>query len=108
MPTPRSGHRHVPHRATSLHGRRGHAARSGDAAALELVDDPDEVRVALVDAGRDQRVDVYFENVGGSIFRTVLPLLTRFARVPFCGPIGQAGISEFPGPAGCLGSCERS
>jgi NADPH-dependent curcumin reductase CurA len=43
-------------------------------------------------------IDVYFENVGGVIFRTVAPLLTKFARVPVCGLIGQAGGTEFPGP----------
>ena len=26
------------------------------------------------------------------------PLLTKFARVPVCGLIGQAGATEFPGP----------
>ena len=36
-------------------------------------------------------IDVYFENVGGVIFRTVAPLLAKFARVPVCGLIGQAG-----------------
>ena len=29
-------------------------------------------------------IDVYFENDGGSIWHTVLPLLNRFARVPLC------------------------
>jgi hypothetical protein len=43
-------------------------------------------------------VDVYFENVGGAIWRAVSPLLNRFARVPVCGLIGQFGVSEFPGP----------
>lgn len=32
-------------------------------------------------------IDVYFENVGGSVFYTVLPLLNVFARVPVCGAI---------------------
>jgi len=32
-------------------------------------------------------VDVYFDNVGGEIFATVLPLLNRGARVPVCGTI---------------------
>jgi NADPH-dependent curcumin reductase len=43
-------------------------------------------------------IDVYFENVGGAIFQTVAPLLTKFARVPVCGLIGQAGATEFPSP----------
>jgi len=43
-------------------------------------------------------IDVYFENVGGVVFRTVAPLLTKFARVPVCGLIGQAGGAAFTGP----------
>jgi len=34
-------------------------------------------------------IDVYFENVGGSIWRAVLPLLNTFARVPICGLIAE-------------------
>jgi NADPH-dependent curcumin reductase CurA len=30
-------------------------------------------------------IDVYFENVGGAIWKAVLPLLNDFARVPVCG-----------------------
>ncbi|OAJ54780.1 NADP-dependent oxidoreductase [Paraburkholderia ginsengiterrae] len=43
-------------------------------------------------------VDVYFENVGGAIWRAVAPLLNKFARVPVCGLISQFGVSEYPGP----------
>lgn len=32
-------------------------------------------------------IDVYFENVGGRVWRAVIPLLNRFARVPVCGLI---------------------
>ncbi len=32
-------------------------------------------------------IDVYFENVGGEVLRTVLPLLNDFARMPLCGLI---------------------
>ena len=32
-------------------------------------------------------IDVYFENVGGPIFESVLPLLNRYARIPVCGLI---------------------
>jgi NADPH-dependent curcumin reductase CurA len=39
-------------------------------------------------------IDVYFENVGGAIFDAVLPLLSRFARVPVCGLVAQ-----YNGPA---------
>jgi NADPH-dependent curcumin reductase CurA len=34
-------------------------------------------------------IDVYFENVGGAIWRAVLPLLNKYARVPVCGLIAQ-------------------
>src|SRR6267142_2038448 len=34
-------------------------------------------------------IDVYFENVGGAIWDTVLPLLNEFARVPVSGLIAQ-------------------
>jgi len=34
-------------------------------------------------------IDVYFENVGGHIWQTVLPLLNKFARIPVCGLISQ-------------------
>ena len=33
--------------------------------------------------------DVYFENVGGKVFRAVLPLLNTHARIPLCGLISQ-------------------
>lgn len=34
-------------------------------------------------------IDVYFENVGGAVFRAVLPLLNVHARIPVCGLISQ-------------------
>ena len=34
-------------------------------------------------------VDVYFENIGGRVLDTVLPLLNDFARIPVCGVISQ-------------------
>lgn len=33
------------------------------------------------------KIDVYFENVGGKVFKVVLGLLNNFARVPVCGII---------------------
>ena len=44
-------------------------------------------------------IDVYFENVGGSSWEAVMPLLNNFARVPVCGLIAhynQTGLP--PGP----------
>lgn len=44
-------------------------------------------------------IDVYFENVGGAVFQTVLPLLNRFARVPVCGLIAHYNTTQpAPGP----------
>lgn len=34
-------------------------------------------------------IDIYYENVGGKVFRAVLPLLNAHARVPVCGLISQ-------------------
>jgi NADPH-dependent curcumin reductase len=34
-------------------------------------------------------VDIYYENVGGKVFRAVLPLLNAHARIPVCGLISQ-------------------
>jgi NADPH-dependent curcumin reductase CurA len=38
-------------------------------------------------------IDVYFENVGGTVLKTVVPLLNNFARVPVCGLIAQYNMS---------------
>jgi NADPH-dependent curcumin reductase CurA len=41
-------------------------------------------------------IDVYYENVGGKVFRAVLPLLNAHARIPVCGLISQ--YNEAPPP----------
>src|SRR5204862_7073771 len=41
-------------------------------------------------------IDIYFENVGGRVFDTVLPLLNAFARVPVCGLIASYNATELP------------
>jgi NADPH-dependent curcumin reductase CurA len=41
-------------------------------------------------------IDVYFENVGGSVFDAVLPLLNTRARVPVCGLIAAYNAIELP------------
>lgn len=44
-------------------------------------------------------IDVYFENVGGAVFNTVLPLLNVAARVPVCGFIAHYNdAAPAPGP----------
>lgn len=41
-------------------------------------------------------IDVYFENVGGSAWEAVMPLLNNFARVPICGLIAHYNQTELP------------
>jgi NADPH-dependent curcumin reductase CurA len=41
-------------------------------------------------------IDVYFENVGGDVFRAVLPLLNDFARIPVCGRIAHYNDTALP------------
>ena len=46
-------------------------------------------------------IDIYFENVGGMVFKEVLPLLNPFARIPVCGLISHANETSIPsGPDG--------
>jgi NADPH-dependent curcumin reductase CurA len=49
-------------------------------------------------AGRG--IDVYFENVGGKVFRTVVPLLNPFARIPVCGLISAYNEPTQPADGG--------
>ena len=41
-------------------------------------------------------IDIYFENVGGAVFETVLPLLNDFARIPVCGLISHYNDTQLP------------
>jgi NADPH-dependent curcumin reductase CurA len=41
-------------------------------------------------------IDVYFENVGGSVFEAVLPMLNIGARVPVCGLIAHYNDTQLP------------
>ena len=41
-------------------------------------------------------VDVYFENVGGKVLHSVLPLLNPFARVPVCGVVAYYNLTGLP------------
>jgi len=43
-----------------------------------------------------QGIDVYFDNVGGDVLKTVLRLVNPFARVPLCGLISQYSATEPP------------
>ena len=68
-----------------------------DACVSHLADDFTESLGAACPNG----IDVYFENVGGKVFESVLPLLNDFARVPVCGRIANYNLTEAPaGPDG--------
>lgn len=41
-------------------------------------------------------IDVYFENVGGSILDAVLPLMNTFGRIPVCGLISAYNATNAP------------
>jgi NADPH-dependent curcumin reductase len=41
-------------------------------------------------------IDVYFENVGGDVLKTVLRLVNPFARIPLCGLVSQYNVTEPP------------
>lgn len=45
-------------------------------------------------------IDVYIENVGGTVWDGIFPLLNKFARIPVCGLIAQYNHAggPFPGP----------
>ena len=43
-------------------------------------------------------IDIYYENVGGKVFRAVLPLLNAHARIPVCGLISQYNESPQQSP----------
>jgi NADPH-dependent curcumin reductase CurA len=52
-----------------------------------------------LEAACSKGIDVYFENVGGSVQETVWPLLNDFARIPVCGLIAQYNMATpMPGP----------
>ncbi|MFI0847063.1 NADP-dependent oxidoreductase [Mesorhizobium sp. IMUNJ 23232] len=55
-------------------------------------DFPAQLRHACPDG-----IDVYFENVGGTVWDAVFPLLNDFARVPVCGLIAQYNKIEHAG-----------
>jgi NADPH-dependent curcumin reductase CurA len=49
---------------------------------------------ARVAAACPSGIDVYFENVGGTVWQAVLPLLNNFARVPVSGLIAQYNAAD--------------
>ena len=53
-------------------------------------------------------IDVYFENVGGKVLDSVLPLLNDFARIPVCGIISAYNSTELPFRPNLIPSLMRS
>ena len=54
-------------------------------------------------------IDIYYENVGGKVFRAVLPLLNAHARIPVCGLISQYNETPAQSPGDSVrSSCARS
>lgn len=51
----------------------------------------DDLKTAVPDG-----IDVYFENVGGHVWDTVLPHLNTYARVPLCGLVAHYNETELP------------
>ena len=41
-------------------------------------------------------IDIYYENVGGKVWQSVIPLLNMFARVPVCGMISHYNATSLP------------
>lgn len=61
----------------------------------------EDLRGALKSAAPDG-IDVYFENVGGPVWESVLPRLNLYARIPVCGLVANYnGTAEFA-PAGSM------
>ncbi|GAA3956252.1 NADP-dependent oxidoreductase [Allohahella marinimesophila] len=51
----------------------------------------DQLKAACPDG-----IDVYFENVGGHVFDSVMQLVNDFARIPVCGRIAHYNQTELP------------
>lgn len=62
------------------------------------IDHRDPDFASKLQAAVPRGIDVYFENVGGEVFKAVQPLLNDFARVPVCGLISWYSSEAFPGP----------
>ncbi|HEV7422381.1 MAG TPA: NADP-dependent oxidoreductase [Mycobacterium sp.] len=96
----------------------GQIAKIAGARVVGIAGGPEKCRVVVEDFGFDacidyrqgdlasalkehcpQRVDVYFDNVGGPILDAVLGRLAAKARVVLCGVISSYLTGEHPGPA---------
>jgi NADPH-dependent curcumin reductase CurA len=96
----------------------GQIARIEGARAVGIAGGPDKCRYVIEELGFDdcvdhrapdlaaclaaacpKGIDVYFENVGGTVFEAVFPMLNPFARIPVCGLISMYNATTLsPGP----------
>jgi len=60
------------------------------------IDHNDPDFAAKLQAACPDGIDVYFENVGGKVLHTVLPLLNPFARMPVCGVAAWYNLTGLP------------
>jgi len=93
----------------------GQIAKIKGARAVGIAGGPDKCRYVKEELGFDdcvdhragdfrdrlkaacpQGVDIYWENVGGSVFEAVIPLFNIFARMPVCGLIAQYNATSLP------------
>jgi hypothetical protein len=51
---------------------------------------------ATLQAATPKGIDIYFENVGGAVFDTVVPLLNTGARIPVCGLVSGYNATSLP------------
>ena len=96
----------------------GQIAKAGGARVVGIAGGPEKCRVVVDEFGFDacidrragdlgaalrehcpDRVDVYFDNVGGPILDTVLGRLAMHGRVVLCGVISSYLTGDHPGPA---------
>ena len=80
-------------------GRRGGKERTSELGFDACIDHRAPEFAKQLEAACPKGIDVYFENVGGTVQQTVWPLLNDFARIPVCGLIAQYNATTpMPGP----------
>lgn len=85
---------------TSSAGKCERLAAFGYDAAIDYRVAPD--LAAAIRAAAPEGIDVYFDNVGGSILETALPLMREQGRVVVCGMIGDYNDQDRPYPVRTL------
>jgi NADPH-dependent curcumin reductase CurA len=104
----------------------GQIAKIAGARVVGIAGGPDKCRVVTEDFGFDacidhragdlpaalrehcpDRIDVYFDNVGGPILDAVLGRIAQGARIALCGVISSYLTGEHPGPANYVNLLSR-